>query len=406
MKCQILEKNGYKCLYKQKEGVVSTVRIIVDAGSIAEDKSVYGVAHFVEHMFFKGCQNKNSKEIRDLMGLYGDSNAYTDFARTVYYLSCLKTDVYNSLNLIAEILFQPKYEQEEMDKEANVITEEIQTRLDNPNCYFFDNAMQHLIPGYGHCITGSKDSVLGLNISDLEKFTSDHYLRDNICFAIVSSIPAEDIQIMFDEIIDKWSSGHNAGNSMKIKYSPNFSTEIKKMQHNSEQAVISAVYKGLSIDQKIERNYVNRVFHNAFGGNLHSILFDRVREKLGLCYNVSSFDHRVGEENRTFFYATLKKENVDQALSEIEKCFKEIQKNGIDDDLLRIAKKNLILDVASSTQTADSYARQFMDLYFDYGLESYEENAAKIMLIENKDIIEFARWLNSSAKQLLMMNVD
>ena len=324
----------------------------------------------------------------------------------MYYLSCLNEDVYNSLNLMAEMLFQPKYAQEEMDKEANVITEEIQTRLDNPNCYFFDNGMQLLIPGYGHSIPGTKDSVLGLKVSDLEKFVSDNYLRDNICFAIVSSIPAEDVQVMFDEIIDEWSSGHNAGNSVKIKPSPDFSTETKKMQHNSEQAVVSAVYKGLSIDQKIERNYVNRVFHNAFGGNLHSILFDRVREKLGLCYSVSSFDFRAGDENRTFFYTTLKKENVDQALSEIEKCFKEVQENGIDDDLLKIAKKNLILDIASCTQTASGYAGQFMDLYFDYGLTSYEEDASKIMSIENKDIIEFARWLDSSPKQLLMMNVD
>jgi len=405
---QTLERNGYKCLYKQREGTVSTVRVVVNVGSTSEDESVYGIAHFAEHMFFKGCQSKSSKEIRDLMGLYGSANAYTDFMRTVYRLNCLSKDVFNSLNLMAEVLFQPQYKQEEMDKEANVISEEIQTRLDDPNSYFFDQGFQLLIPGYGHSIAGSKESVQSLKVSDLEKFVSSHYLKDNFCFAVVTPTPVEDVQAMFNYIIDTWSPSGSTTDEKKIvtKSTPEFLSETKKLEHCSEQAVIAAVYRGCTTEQENEFNFVDDVFHNAFGGELHSILFDRVREKLGLCYYVSSFEHRVGIENRTLFYAMLKKENVDQAFSEIEKCFKEVQENGIDDNLLRIAKKNSVMEMANTSETASGYSSIFIDRYFEVGIRSFDDVASKMMSIENKDIIEFARWLDSSPKQLLMMNVD
>lgn len=402
---KIIEKNGYKCIYVNKKNAISSIRIIVNAGaSHEEDKTKYGLAHFVEHMFFKGSENKTSKEIRDLMGLYGKSNAYTDFSKTVYYMKSLEEDVENSLNLLCEVLFQPKYEQEEIKKEANVIKEENQSVNDDPVTYFFDNLLSISFPVIGHSRGGTKETVDNINIDDLYSFLKSYYFKDRICFVLVTSLPEDKAEKIFEKAIDKWSTGYNSDSKKDIELTP-IKGGIKKLNHASEQSIVCLNYQSLTRQEEYNFNFVNNVFLNGFGGGMHSILFDRVREKLGLCYSISAFDYYIGDNSRTLFFTMLQKENVDNAINEMKKCFKEVQDNGFDEELLLLAKKNCVFDVANSSQTSSNYAQCFLDSYFEVGLRDCDEIINKINSIENKDVIEYARFLNESPEEIIMMNV-
>jgi len=178
------------------------------------------------------------------------------------------------------------------------------------------------------------------------------------------------------------------------------------MEHSAEQAIVSYMYAGQTFKQQVESNFVNDVFNSAFGGGFHSILFDVVREKLGLCYSIGSCDYGVGDSNRTIMYTMLNKDNVEEALEAIDKCFKDVQENGINDELLTISKKSISISVASSAQTCSGYASNFLDCFFAVDeLISIEDSLRKINSIQNSDVIEFARWLGSNPRQLITMNV-
>ena len=170
---KVLNVEGFKVLYHKKSSPITSVRILVNAGACNEETpDVYGSAHFLEHMFFKGTKSKSVKEVNKITSELGSANAYTASNRTVYRINCLNENFSKSLNILSEMLFEAEMTEEEFNKERGVILEEIQTELDSPSTYFFTILREQFLGTPAHRVLGHTENISKITLDELKQFRS------------------------------------------------------------------------------------------------------------------------------------------------------------------------------------------------------------------------------------------
>jgi len=245
---------------------------------------------------------------------------------------------------------------------------------------------------FGHKVVGNKNSILNMSIDTLNSFRSNNYVVDNIAIAVVGNIEESEVVNVFSSILENVPSNHYSKlNSSKIEYSEVDLTELG-FNHESKQAIIGFTVKGLSSLEQKESNFCNSVFSQGVGGGMHSMLFDRVREELGLCYSVGAWSTAYKDVGDMTIYCMLDKDNINLAKTEIFDILDNVRKNGFDNELLDISKKCLSFNTACESETSSDYAGMVADNYFLNGCEcpSYEDRFNSIKKITNEDIIEFS----------------
>lgn len=400
-----IEYKGYSCLYVPFHGNTSNVRIVVGAGSSMETPNVYGVAHFLEHMFFKDCKTMNSKQIRDRLSYLSSSNAYTTNLRTVYTADVLNENVGNMLNMYGEVFFHPEFIQDEMNKERGVIFEEYQMYMDDPFSYFYENVEEYTFGEVGHKIVGTKETLANLTTKDLQDFVNKHYNKQRTLFVVITPNNYDDVKKDFINMIDKWSVDRNG----EVYYEPQgtlIENGCLNITHSAEQSMFAIIRNGYNSIESKENKHVDVVFNNAFGGDFHSILFDRIREKKGLCYTVAAKKEKIGKNARNVVFTMLKKENIETAMNEIDKCFNEVLNGSFSEELLDISKKNILLSSALATSTPDKIGMSNVDFYFENGVWEFDKFKQRIESVTIKNVTEYVEWLASSPKQTIIMNGD
>lgn len=398
-----IEYKGYSCLYVPTYGNTSNVRIVVGAGSSMETPEIYGVAHFLEHMFFKDCETMNSKQIRDKLSLISRSNAYTTSLRTVYTADVLNENVDEMLNFYGEVFFHPKFIQEEMDKERGVIFEEYQMYLDDPTSYFFEHMEEYTFGDIGHRIIGTKESLTNLNVNDLQNFVDKFYNKQRTLFTVITQNDYESVKKSFINMIDTWGIDRD-GDVYTEPQGIEIISGTYNLKHAAEQSIIGILRNGYNAIQSRENKHVDVLFNNAFGGDFHSVLFDRVREKMGLCYTVNAGIDTIGKNTRNYVFTMLKKENINIAIDEIDNCFNDVVNGNFSEELIEISKKNVLLAVALAISTPDGIGCNIVDKYFENGVWEFDKFKNRIESVTNDDIINYAKFLSTSPKQIVIQN--
>ena len=388
-----LRMHGYRILHQQTANNIINVRIIVNAGSSKELMNEHGVAHFLEHMFFKGTETKDVKEVNKLLAGFGSSNAYTGNTCTVYYIDTIVETFKQATALLTEIFFKPRFDSTDFEVEKNVITEEIQARLDNPIQYFFGKVDGLFYDQYRfHTVAGTKEEVNSYNIQQIKDFRDRFYTRENIIFAVTGNITAREILDTFGELlpIEPINCAFNVGVlNLNPMPAPNFQQQI--FTHKSKQAIMALITEGL-YGADFVRSSVQGILMNALGQDMHSLLYNKIREELGLCYSVGTYISTYENLGSTKAYILLDEKNIDQAKEEILKIFKQVRTDGISDELLAITKRNYLFHLASSLQESSSYAESFLDGYFIYDevVSTYEDEVFNVNKVTNHNIINWA----------------
>jgi predicted Zn-dependent peptidase len=375
-----LTVNGYRILHHKTENPIISIRFLFNVGSSNEE--IQGTAHFLEHMFFKGTLKKDYKEINKIFSRLGSVNAYTYYDRTVYYVDCLEENFGPVVDILLEMLNEPRFDKNEFEKERGVILEEVQSGLDDPMTFFWNKAIPSIFGDPAHPVPGTIESVKKITIQDLKILKSLFY--NCVTPIIVGNIDE-------DKIIKKFSS--ILSNGIRPIQSRLYSLNLENysFKHNSDQAIIGIVMEGLS-GKDLIGNPVSGVLHNALSGGMHSILFDRIREEMGLCYSIFSHELPFKDIGATYIVCLLSEENIKKVEAEILKIIKNIKKKGISKELLEISKLNYIFNIADRLQTSDSYASAMLDSYYvcDQKITSFEKEKEMTLKVKNKDIIEFA----------------
>lgn len=391
---KILNVNGFNILYEKKATNIATVRYIVNVGSTSEKlKKEFGCAHFLEHMFFKGTEHHSYKDINRITSKIGDINAYTSMERTVFHINTLTEDFNTAASILTEMIFYPLMDEAEFNKEKTVILEEYQSGVDD-SFRFFYNIMNESFWGtsFGHKVVGNKNSISNMSIETLKKFREENYLVDNIAIAVVGNIEENDVINTFSKLLEKVPSIHYSKlNSSKFQYSDVDLSDLA-FNHKSKQSIIGLTTKGLSSVEHCDINFCGSVFAEGIGGGMHSLLFDRVREELGLCYTVGMFMNTYKDVGDFTIYCLLDESNIKLAKEEILNILRKVRENGFDKELLEISKKGILFSIASDSENSSDYAALIADNYFSYGCKclSFEDQFNNLKKITNEDIIKFA----------------
>jgi predicted Zn-dependent peptidase len=337
-----------------------SVRIMVQSGSVDEQPEEYGIAHFLEHMAFKGTDKHSCNEINSALASIGSPNAYTNYDKTVYYINTIPSLIPNAAELLAEIFFHSIYPEEELEKERGVILQEWQQYEDNPQSFYFNNAVEHVFGQPAHSIIGTDQHIKTHTRDMIANFKHRTYTSNNIVIAVVGNIPNPEYVVK--ELSDIFSQ---EGTDIKIGYAntnkvdldlafkaPNDMVEIK---HNSTQAWLGMWWNWFSDEQIKNDNYTSYVFENALGDGLHSILQTELREKRGLCYSSGCFTYDVKDNNSFVIYSMLLAEKIDEAHTEVIKILKDIKDNGIKRDLVKVSKSNFLIKSSQSFDGQGKY---------------------------------------------------
>lgn len=379
-------KNGLRVVTEKIEHLNSiSVGIMVQNGSRNEIPELNGISHFIEHMFFKGTQKRSSKQIvSDVENVGGQINAFTSKEATCYYVKALNTHLDLSLDVISDMILHAKFDPEEIEKEKGVVIEEINMGLDSPEDVLDD---AHSKATFGsdslsRPILGTIPIVKSFNREKILKFISEKYTPYNSVLSICGNFDDNELKELIEKYFGEWKSEN--------KYIPSYEETILQVgsvyeKKDIEQLHISLGLKGLPYAD--DYSYPLVLLNNVFGGGASSILFQKVREELGLCYSICSYLQPYQGVGTLNIYAGLNKNYAEKALEVIDRELKLFSENGITKDQIDINKEkikaNYILGLESTSSRMFANAKTYL---FRNRIKTQEEVIEKIDKITNEDI--------------------
>ena len=337
----------------------TSVRIIIDSGSVDERESEYGIAHFLEHMAFKGSEKYTCEQINRELASVGDPNAYTSGDRTVYYIDTIPQFIKKAAEFLAEMVFHSTLPVEELEKERGVILQEWQASEDSAGGFYFGTAAPTVFGPKGHQTLGTDKHIKAHTREAIQAFKQRTYALDRITFAVVGNIPDSSIQKTVDELTDVFSK-EGVGFSTELEtiptrvfIQPGADTEIK---HISTQAWLGLWWPWFDLAETHSKDYSTLIFDNILGDGLHSLLTTELREKQGLCYSSGCFAHGFQNNPAFITYCLLKKDKIVAAKAAMLDVLSKIRDTGIDPELMAISKANFLIKGTQSFDGRSKYS--------------------------------------------------
>lgn len=278
----------------------------IKAGSRNEDLAEHGVAHFLEHMAFKGTKNRTAKQIvEQIENVGGDMNAATGIEVTSYYFRLLKDDLALGLEILADILLNPLFETEEMDKEKQVILQEIAATDDDADDVLYDKLIENAYAeqAIGRSILGTPDSVMALTKDQLSGFLAKHYVPENMIIAMAGG--ASHGQVL--ELVKKYFGTMPAQKPATLP-AAKFTADNVMIEKSLEQNYLVLGFESFHFNHP--DFFAQQILSQLFGGGMSSRLFQNIREQKGLCYSIYSGSWGFDDTGLIFIYAATNADNI------------------------------------------------------------------------------------------------
>jgi predicted Zn-dependent peptidase len=280
--------NGLRVATDRIETVATaSLGIWVDVGTRHETPEVNGVAHFLEHMAFKGTERRSARVIaEEIEAVGGHLNAYTSRESTAYYARVLKEDVPLALDILADILLHSSFDPAELERERTVILQEIGQANDTPDDIIFDNFQERAYPdqAMGRPVLGSPEVIRRLPRDAVVTYLRDHYGAERMVLAAAGNVEHDRIV----ELAEKLLSELPRERVVKTEQARYVGGDFRQSR-DLEQLHLVLGFPGLPLGDP--DYYAATVLSTAFGGGMSSRLFQEVREQRGLVYAIHSFAH-------------------------------------------------------------------------------------------------------------------
>ncbi len=305
--------NGLRIATERMEGLGSaTLGVWIAAGARHERPDQNGIAHFLEHMAFKGTARRSAADIAvAIENVGGYLNAYTSRETTAYYARVLEEDVPLAMDLLADILRNPQFADAEIAVERGVILQEIGQALDTPDDVIFDWLQEVSYPDQpmGRPILGPAERVSGFTATDLRGFVADHYAPERMILAAAGAVDHDAIVAMAERYYGDMSRAER-GAPEAARFLGGERRKVKKL----EQAHFAINFEGPA--QAEDAAYAAQIFATALGGGMSSRLFQEAREKRGLCYSIFAQASAYADTGCLTIYAGTGAQEV-RALSDL-----------------------------------------------------------------------------------------
>lgn len=299
--------NGLRIITEAMPGLASaSIGIWVLAGGRHEAPEQNGIAHFLEHMAFKGTSTRSALQIAEAIeDVGGYINAYTSREMTAYYARVLGADVGLALDVISDIVLNPVFDPREIEVERHVILQEIGQALDTPDDIIFDWLQEAAYPdqAMGRTILGPAEKVAGFGRADLARFVAEHYGPDQM---ILSAAGAVDHEAIVKQAEGIFGALRPVG-EMRVQLARWQGRERREIK-DLEQVHFALAFEGPGY--RDEDLYTAQVYSTALGGGMSSRLFQKIREERGLCYSIFAQAGAYDDTGMITIYAGTSGEEV------------------------------------------------------------------------------------------------
>lgn len=384
--------NGLRIIQEPSPTSVVYCGYAVDAGTRDEHQDEQGMAHFVEHLIFKGTTKRRAWHILNRMeNVGGDLNAYTNKEETVIYSAFLKEHFQRAAELLTDIVFSSTFPQHEIDKEVEVIIDEIQSYEDSPAELIFDDFEELLFPQHplGRNILGKPDQLRGFKSENALSFTNRYYKPDNMVFFVHGNIEFKKVIRTLEKLtadLDLTKGDANSKRTKPLPYHPS-SLTIHKDTHQAHVMIGCRGYNAYN-----EKRTGLYLLNNILGGpGMNSRLNVSLREKRGLVYNVESNLTSYTDTGTFCIYFGCDTEDSDYCVSLVHKELEKLRKKALTTAQLTAAKKQIIGQIGVASDNFENNALDMAKCFLHYKkFEEKEEVFRRIEAITSAQLLEIA----------------
>lgn len=382
--------NGVRILTEHMPGIRSvSLGVWVNAGSRNDPPQDRGIAHFTEHMLFKGTTRRTAQQIaKEIDALGGHLNAQTAKEYTVYYTKVLDEHLFKAADIVFDLFLKAEINPDELEKEKKVVLQEIRMTEDTPDDYITDLFAEAFFRDttLGVSILGSIEHVGSFNRQRIIDFINTAYSPDSIIVAGAGNLDHQ-------ELVDFTTPLFGGMNKRYGRYDEQIPASIpgvrKVYYKDIEQVHLTLGTAGSAMND--ERRWAYIVLNTMLGGSMSSMLFQEAREERGLVYSIYSFLNAYRDSGALGIYAACTTENVNKTLEVISSQMKRLKTGDLKDikvdDIKAQIKGNLLLSRESSVNRMSSMAKN--EIY--YGREvTIEEIVDKLQAVCLDDIISLA----------------
>jgi predicted Zn-dependent peptidase len=383
--------NGIRIIHAPVNSEVAHCGLIINAGSRDEKAGEQGIAHFVEHLFFKGTRKRKAFHILSRMDdVGGEINAYTSKEETCIHTSFLNKDYERSLELLSDITFNSIFPHKEMLKEKDVIIDEINSYKDNPAEAIYDDFEELVFEGQplGRNILGTPEMLQSFSKDDIENFIERTYLPHEMVITSIGHIP-------FDRLIklSEKHFGHITGSSKNQKRVPfnGYVPQEKTLHRQTNQA--HCILGNIAPDLYDPRRITMTLLENLIAGpGLNSRLNMLLREKLGYVYHVESSYTPFSDTGLFTLYFGAEKSRVNKTIEHINREFERLRTIPLGKVQLRKAKRQLFGQLAITSENPSvrmiANGKSYLMLK---RVDSLDEIREKIEAITAEELMDTAR---------------
>ncbi|MCY1721305.1 pitrilysin family protein [Prolixibacteraceae bacterium Z1-6] len=390
--------NGIRVIHQYTDSPVAHLGILINAGSRDEEESEHGLAHFIEHSVFKGTKKRKAFHVLSrIEGVGGELNAYTTKEETVLYSTFLNEYYERTAELISDILFNSVYPEKELTREKEVVVEEINSYKDSPSELIFDEFEELVFDGHpiARNILGTKKNVRKFDRDAILRFIENNYHTDHMVISSVGNIDFGALIKMLDKHFGHVD--HKARTNTRVKFE-NYIPQKKIVTKDTFQShcLVGNTAFDITHPKRVAMVFLN----NILGGQaLNSRLNLALRERRGMAYNVESSYTAYSDTGLFNVYFGTDKENLNRALALVQKEFDLLRDKKLGGVQLSRAKKQLIGQIAISTESHEDLMLANGKSYLVYDkVDPLRVIFKKIEQITAEEVLEVANFVLDKEK--------
>ncbi len=392
--------NGLRIVTERMPGLASaSIGVWLTAGGRHERPEQNGIAHFLEHMAFKGTARRSALQIaEEIEDVGGYINAYTSREMTAYYARVLEADVPLALDVISDIVLNPIFDEREIETERHVILQEIGQALDTPDDIIFDWLQEAAFPdqALGRTILGPTERVSAFGRGDLTGFVGEHYGPDQMILSAAGAVDHEAVVRAAETVF-----GHLKPVGRTLLQPARWSGGERRETKDLEQVHFALGFQGPGV--RDADFFTAQVYTTALGGGMSSRLFQKIREERGLCYSIYAQSGSYDDTGMITIYAGTSAEEIDDlcglTIDEMKRAAADMSEAEIARARAQM-KAGLLMGLESPSGRAERMARHIAI----WGrVQSAAETTAEIEAVGRSAVLGFAERLVGGATTALAL---
>ncbi|WP_455498053.1 M16 family metallopeptidase [Coprobacter sp.] len=382
--------NGLRIVYKPTASTVSYCGFAVNAGTRDELSGEFGMAHFVEHLIFKGTEHRKAWHILNRMeNVGGELNAYTAKEETTVYAVFLEKHLSRAVELLCDLVLHSQFPSGEIDREVEVILDEINSYKDNPAELVYDEFENLLFSGHalGHNILGDPAELVQFTSQDGRRFLKRQYTPSNMVFFFMGHTPFKRVI----SLLENYMGSEPAGKGGNLRSAPGEYipfTERRVLKTFQTHALVGNRAYSMFDERRVPLFLLNNILG---GPGMNSRLNIALREKTGCVYTVESSVTSYTDTGVFAVYFGTDPKKVDKCLTLMNKEFKRLRDTALTASQLAAAKKQFIGQMGVGTENRESMALGLGKTFLHYNkYDSLEESFQRIEAITATDLLQVA----------------